>query len=257
MTDARRVPGRFVWCDLMATDPEAARRFYGALFPVWQLGARDEPEAGFQRISLSGRTIGSFVDLNPAYGLPSHWVPYLTVRSVDEACAHAKELGGKVHSPPMEMAGLGRFAVLGDPQGAVFSPIEPAEETPEHNGPMPAGAFCWLELLTTDAASAAAFYAKVLGWSHAEVPMGGAPYHLFRRGERDAAGMVQMPAGAEEKPGWLAYVYTSDMDASVARVTELGGRVWRAVAHVPGVGQFAVAADPNGAKVALFRSERG
>ncbi len=257
MSEKASLPGRFVWCDLMATDPEAARRFYGALFPVWQLGARGEPEAGFQRIALSGRTIGSFVDLDPAYGLPSHWVPYLTVRSVDEACARAKELGGTVHSAPMEMAGLGRFAVLADPQGAVFSPIEPAEELPEHNGPMPAGAFCWLELLTTDAASAGGVLREGAGLVARRGPDGrrALPPLPPRRARRRRHGADAR--GAPDKPGWLAYVYTSDMDASVARVTELGGHLWRPVSHVPGVGQFAVAADPNGAKVALFRSERG
>ncbi len=257
MSEKASLPGRFVWCDMMATDPDVARRFYEALFPAWQLGPRGEPEAGFSRISLAGRGIGHVVDLDPGHGLPPHWVPYLTVRSVDEACARAKELGGQVHAAPMEMAGVGRFAVIGDPQGAVFSPIEPAEDTPEHSGPMPPGAFCWLELLTTNTAAAATFYPAVLGWAHAEVPMGSAPYHLFRRGERDAAGMVPMPADAHDPPGWLAYVYTSDMDASLARVTDLGGRIWRPVTHVPGVGQFAVVADPLGAKLALFRSERG
>lgn len=257
MSEQASLPGRFVWCDLMATDPEGARRFYGALFPSWQLGPAGEPEAGFSRIALAGRGIGHIVDLDPAHGLLSHWVPYLTVRSVDEACGRARELGGAVCSPPMQMAGVGRFAVLSDPQRAVFSPIEPADPAPEHSGPMPPGAFCWLELLAKDAAAAAAFYPAVLGWSHAEVPMGAAPYHLFRRGERDAAGMAPMPADAQDPPGWLAYVYTGDMEASLGRVTELGGRIVRPAAQVPGVGQFAVVADPAGARFALFRSERG
>ena len=87
--------------------------------------------------------------------------------------------------------------------------------------------------------------------------MGASPYHLFRRGERDAAGMAPAPPDAQDPPGWLAYVYTSDMDASLARVTDLGGRISRSATHVPGVGHFAVVADPLGGKLALFRSERG
>ena len=257
MSEMAPPPGRFVLCDLWTPDLEAAKRFYLALFPAWQLAPESDPQGFHHRITMGDRSIGGVVTVDPRTCTTPRWVPYFTVKDVDATCEAVKEQGGAVHRPPAEIPHVGRFAAAADPQGASFSLIALAQEPPEHSGPMPAGAFCWLELLTTSTAAAATFYPAVLGWAHAEVPMGASPYHLFRRGERDAAGMAPAPPDAQDPPGWLAYVYTSDMDASLARVTDLGGRISRSATHVPGVGHFAVVADPLGGKLALFRSERG
>jgi uncharacterized protein len=131
------------------------------------------------------------------------------------------------------------------------------DDPPERSGPMPEGAFCWYELLAKRPALAATFYSALLGWSHTEVPTPMGAYHLFRRGDRDAAGLMPMPPGAGGPSQWLVYIYARDIDASAARVPELGGKVLRPVTAVPGIGQLAVVADPQGAVFCLFRSERG
>jgi len=52
--------------------------------------------------------------------VPPHWAPYFTVANCDASIAKAKELGGQVIAPPMDVS-VGRFAGIADPQGAVFS----------------------------------------------------------------------------------------------------------------------------------------
>src|ERR671933_761910 len=47
---------------------------------------------------------------------------YFAVEDADDAVARAQELGGKVAVPPTDTP-AGRFAVLNDPHGAVFSII--------------------------------------------------------------------------------------------------------------------------------------
>ncbi len=54
-------------------------------------------------------------------GVPPHWNVYFNVESVDDTAAKVVELGGKVVAPPFDVPGVGRMAVLADPQGAMFN----------------------------------------------------------------------------------------------------------------------------------------
>ncbi|MCU0313376.1 MAG: hypothetical protein MUC84_04860, partial [Solirubrobacteraceae bacterium] len=60
--------------------------------------------------------------------VPAHWMVYVAVEDCDAACAQARELGGTVSVEPHDIP-VGRFAVLGDPQGAFFSVIAMAPGT--------------------------------------------------------------------------------------------------------------------------------
>ena len=59
---------------------------------------------------------------------PSNWMVYFSVSDCDEQVARAASLGANVIAPPMDIEGIGRFAPLVDPQGAVFSIIKLAEQ---------------------------------------------------------------------------------------------------------------------------------
>ena len=52
--------------------------------------------------------------------VPSHWMAYLTVENVDDACARCKELGGTIVMEPMDVPGIGRFAIIADPSEAAL-----------------------------------------------------------------------------------------------------------------------------------------
>ena len=109
--------GRFVWHDLMTTDAATAQAFYGSLFD-WQI--QGVPMQGFtyRMITVGPGPIGGIVEEK---NIPmSHWMPYLAVADVDAAAAKVGKLGGSVCVPPTDIPGTGRFAVVGDPQGAYF-----------------------------------------------------------------------------------------------------------------------------------------
>jgi len=53
-------------------------------------------------------------------GTPPHWNVYFAVEDVDGSAARAEELGGKTIAPAMDVPGVGRMAMLADPQGALF-----------------------------------------------------------------------------------------------------------------------------------------
>src|SRR4051794_4297220 len=115
-----------------------------------------------------------------------------------------------------------------------------------------AGRPIWYELMTPDPHSVAPFYRAVVGWSipHDAAPMpNGGEYRTISRADGGSAGGVltltapMQSMGA--RPGWLPYFHVDDVDASVAKATQLDAPTWMAPRTIPGAGRMAMMADPH------------
>ncbi|HJP58090.1 MAG TPA: VOC family protein [Gemmatimonadales bacterium] len=244
--------GRVIRHDLMCTDPAAGAEFYAALFG-WSVTELRVMGMTVRRLSAGTRVVGAVMPFDKAAGFPSHWVPYMLVASVDDTCVRVAELGGEICMGGFDIP-PGRFALAGDPAGALFSPFTP-RELPDDPPPgrMEPGTFCWDELLTPDPGAAVRFYRQLFGWDErTETMAGGEEYAVLTEGSRPRAGVMRMPPGAHVRPSWLSYVATTDTDATAARAASLGAKVTTGPADIPGVGRFAVLADPTGARFALL-----
>src|SRR3954464_12155051 len=116
--------------------------------------------------------------------------------------------------------------------------------------------FVWHELMTTDADAAEAFYRDVVGWRTQDAGMPGMRYTILSVGEAGVGGIMTLPpdaCAAGARPGWIGYVGVDDVDAYAQRVKAAGGTVHKPPADIPGVGRFAVVADPQGANFVLFK----
>ena len=107
----------------------AAVTFYGDV-----LGMGGEPmdmgEAGTYTVltDVNGRQIGGSMDLGMLpEGTPPHWNVYFNVEDVDASVAKVTELGGASVAPAMDVPGVGRMAMVADPQGATFWVMAPPE----------------------------------------------------------------------------------------------------------------------------------
>ena len=119
----------------------------------------------------------------------------------------------------------------------------------------PPGSFCWVELSTSDAASARSFYTQLFGWSVNEIPMGEhGTYFIFQHGGRDCAAMYQHDPQQHIPPHWLSYVAVSDVDASSEQAKSLGGQVVGGPMDVSESGRMAVISDPQGATFAIWQA---
>ncbi len=115
------------------------------------------------------------------------------------------------------------------------------------------GVFSWNELVTTDVPAAKAFYREALGWDLSDIKAGDMGYTMAKMGDREVAGIMTMPHDAQGMPPtWGSYVTVDDVDARVARVTSLGGKLCVAPRDIPNVGRFAIIADPQGAMLAMI-----
>ncbi|HTU83463.1 MAG TPA: VOC family protein [Candidatus Acidoferrales bacterium] len=115
------------------------------------------------------------------------------------------------------------------------------------------------ELATTDLAKAKEFYGKLFGWKLEDTPMAdGSTYTMIDVGENEygvGGGMMKVPA-PDMPSAWLTYVSVDDVAAATEKVRALGGRVYRDVTEIPGMGAFSVVADPTGAALGLWESRR-
>jgi len=115
-------PGAFCWNELMAHNGDEERAFYTSLFG-WT--AKVSPE--YTEWHAGDKARGGFLEMKEARfeGVPPFWVTYFMVKDVDAMAAKAKSLGAAEHHAPTDIPNVGRFAVLGDPQGATFAIFKP------------------------------------------------------------------------------------------------------------------------------------
>jgi predicted enzyme related to lactoylglutathione lyase len=251
-------PGTFCWADLGSPDALDAKRFYTALFG-WTAEDRPMgPGAFYTMLNHQGRAVAALYAQDPASGAGApHWLNYISVGSANEAARRTRELGGTVVVEPFDVLDVGRMALVQDPSGAVVALWQPRRHVGA--GIMnETGALCWNELATLDPGRAEAFYAGLLGWSATTRDLGGRRYTTFARDGEPCGGLLQIDASrGPVPPHWMVYFEVSDCDGQVALVQSLGGSVRVPPADVPGVGRFAVVADPQGATFAMLRRAGG
>ncbi len=254
ITNVAVTPGRFTWHELLTTDPVAAQEFYKQVVG-W---ATKKFEGGIMDYTMwvAGETaLGGVLELPPdaaAMGTPPNWLAYIEVPDADATIALAQKLGATVLVPARTVDQAGRFAVLRDPQGAVFAVITNATPHPPETEPAKLE-FCWHELSTTDLPAAIAFYDALFGWDHQrEFDMGDKGiYHVFGRGKLGYGGMMKKPDSMQAPPSWLHYIEVDSADAATERAVKAGGKVMLEPMEVPGGARISIMSDPQGAVFAV------
>ena len=245
-------PGTFIGADLITEDAEAASRFYADLFG-WDV---EKVEDGGYRINHKGRLIASISKIDPSDGdaKKSFWLVAIAVNDLKQTMRSAAENNAEVYEEVTKIENYGKFAVIGDGEKAPVMFIQ-SGKTPI-GGTTGPGSWVWAELWTDDIDKATTFYADVVGVGHDTTDRGGRAYHLFTSQGEPRTGIVKIPKELENvEPGWAPYVDVEDLDATKARVKELGGRVIFATDHNPERGAIALIIDPTGA--ALFIHQIG
>jgi uncharacterized protein len=121
--DPTKTHGAPSWSELMTSDPAAASAFYGALFG-WKMEVNQMGMGPYHLAKVGETSVAGVMGFPPgAQGMPPSWGCYVTVDNVDQTLERCTGLGGKVLMPPMQVPGVGRMAVIQDPQGATLNVI--------------------------------------------------------------------------------------------------------------------------------------
>ncbi len=250
---AETVPiGEPGWIDLGSADPVAAHAFYAALFG-WTVDVFPEPEAGgYAMFKLEGKEVAG-VGGRMSDQQPSAWTVYVLVADADAFAARVTTAGGTVLAEPFDVMDAGRMGIVADPSGAVIGLWQPGTHHGFEVMGVP-GSFAWPELNSRDLSSDKLFYWSVFHWDPADSTIPGMTYTEFKLGDDSIAGGMSLPPGmpADAPSHWIVYFAVTDTDATVARLTALGGTVHHPPEDIPEVGRFAIVADPQGAVFGLL-----
>jgi len=112
------------------------------------------------------------------------------------------------------------------------------------------GRFVWHELITPNGAGAHEFYGKTIGWSKQSWEQDPS-YQMFTASSGPLGATVEK---RDAVPQWLAYIGSTDVDATVEAATRLGATVTTPATTLPNAGRYAVLSDPNGATFGVHGS---
>ena len=251
--------GKFVWYELLTSDPAASEAFYRAVIG-WDVEKMGPDEAPY-RILKAGDTGVAGISPNPPAGGGAVWMGYIATDDVDRDTERAKAAGATLHYGPDDIPGIGRFSMIGDPQGAIvylFDPIPPADR-PEPEAPAPGtpGHFGWRELVSTDGAAGYDFYSKLVGWRKGEaLDMGPAGvYQLYQARDGEELGGIMTGPPDSPAPFWNYYIQVDSIDAAIKRFTPLGATVTMGPAPVPGDRWIVQGIDPQGGAFSLVSNK--
>ncbi len=248
--------GTPIWYELMTRDPAAAQRFYEVV-AGWQFGEPPPPGSAmdYRMIAAPDGQIGGVFTLTAemcSQGAQPAWVMYVGVTDVDASVASIRAAGGQVHVPAFDIPGVGRIAMVTDPQGAPFYVMRGTSDgTSTAYAPDRAGHGAWHELHAKDGPAATAFYAEQFGWGLGHPMDMGAEgvYQMVTLGGRDLGGI--MSDRNWPRPAWLIYFRVDGIDRAAERIVAAGGQVVHGPMEVPGGGWIVNGIDPDGAMFAL------
>lgn len=244
--------GLFCWIDMGAPDMDSARSFYRAVFD-WNFSDPGPAEMRYySMIQSGGGVVGGFYQAEEESSTPAQWMPYI-LTEVDACASKVVEAGGILVKEPFDVGPAGRMALVADPTGAQFALWQwSGEATPTLRGE--ANSVGWNELLTSEPATAAAFYTTVFGWTTVTHDMPTGPYTEFKIGEQSVGGMLKNPDQCEGVAShWLTYFAVEDCDAKVAVAAQAGATVAVDPTDIPKVGRFSVMTDPQGTTFAVIK----
>lgn len=256
--------GTPIWFEYLGRDLDAATRFYADVVG-WTVADSGMGDATGMTYLIATAPDGDAVAgmmTNPMPDAQPTWLVYFGVKDVDAAVESLSAAGARVQLPATTMEGVGRMAMLADPQGAAFYVMrgdseEDSRAFVDHRHGDVTGHGVWVELAAPDDKAAIAFYTGHLGLVQAgAMPMGPLGDYSFIQAGNTGVGAI-MPVVMNARPGWQPYWGTEDIDAAVDRLKAAGGTLIQGPDEIPG-GNFAVVAeDPAGARFGFSGPRKG
>ena len=244
----RALPGKISWIDLVTDDIRTAGAFYQSVFG-WNVAySRDGTFADVSHDGVPVATISHYEEKAPGDG--AVWLISISVRDVNAATNLVIAIGGGVIAGPENLEARGRYALVRDPQGALFMLLQASGGDPE-DIPAKMNDWMWAELWTDDPEAATEFYEAVIGYRSVAVKdISGDEIQVMGRDGKPRATVVNIPWEGVE-PNWLPYVQVEDLVSTASSVIRNGGEVLIAPVEDSDGSRVAVVAGPTGGVFAL------
>src|SRR5256714_12195041 len=257
-TETRAEPrGDFIWYELLTTDIAGAKSFYDAVVG-WNIADKSDFPNDYRMIGRSdGKFAGGAMEITDdmaQHGAKPTWLGYILVADVDRSVASIEQEGGKTYMPPFDIPGVGRVAMVADPQGAPFYVMKPLPPEGDPNAksdvfsPDAEQRVGWNELSTSDPVAARRFYGDQFGWTSDEfMPMGEQGEYRFFDHHDVMIGAVAGTAPGQH-PHWRYYFRVPSIAQAKETVEAKGGKIAMGPMEVPGGDHIVIGFDPQGAE---------
>jgi predicted enzyme related to lactoylglutathione lyase len=254
--------GDFIWYEILTSDADAAQAFYGKVLD-WSFADSGQEAMDYRIVNAGDHSVAGLMAITPEmaeHGARPVWLGYVAADDVDKCVESIGHGGGRALMPAMDVPGVGRIAMVADPQGAPFYVMKPSSAEGEslafaYDHPR-VGHCAWNELVTSDQAAAWHFYGVRFGWvKDGEMDMGPmGTYDFIRHG--GVIGAMMKGTAQMGPPHWNFYFRVADIDAAKDAIEANGGSVIHGPQEIPG-GDFSMnAIDPQGAHFALVGSRK-
>lgn len=250
---SQRLPGKFVWADLVAPDIDAARHFYRKMFG-WSYRTLDGDGRPYTLAFVNGQPVAGMIQRRDEQAriASGRWIGFVSVADVAQASRYVVGQGGHVLIAARNLPARGEMALLADPDDVPIGVIASASGDRD-DFLVEQGEWIWALYQSPAAASAAAFYQDLGGYEIVPDERYSTPHFLLVAQGYARASLLEIPPGdARVQPGWLYFIRVDDVPEYVARAGQFGGRVLVAPRGDLLDGRLAVIADPGGAPVGLL-----
>ena len=239
------------WVDLMTTDLESAKHFYGTLFG-WNLVDAGEEAGHYHLADIGGRAVAGIGPMMPGMEHPPVWATYLATSDVAASADAAVRAGASLVVPAMDVMDVGKMAVVQDPTGAAIGMWQPGTRFGFELANEP-GSVTWNEQMSRDFDAAKEFYAAVFGYTYGDMSEGDMKYAMIEVDGNAVGGIGSLPAEvpAAVPAHWRMYFHVEDCDKTAAMAADLGGTVISPPQDMP-YGRWADIADPQGATFSVL-----
>ena len=251
--------GNFIWYELLTSDPQGSKVFYDSVVG-WDIEPEPAGEMDYRMIRRSdGGNAGGVFRINDdmaAHGARPTWLGYMNVPDVDAATTAIERAGGKTLMAT-DIPGVGRIAMVTDPQGApvyVMRPLPPQGDPDAQSdvfSPDAEQRVGWNELQTSDVEAARRFYGEQFGWVTDDfMDMGEMGKYRFisHRGQRIGA---IFDARNGQPPHFRFYFRVPSISAAKQVAEQKGGTILMGPHMVPTGDWIVIGSDPQGAEFAL------
>ncbi len=251
----RNHQGDFIWYELLTTDIEGAAAFYHAILG-WEISDSGQANMDY-RLAAAGHTQVAGMMTMPqeaiSAGARPVWLGYVAVDDVDQTVQKIQAAGGGVQMPPMDIPGIGRFAMVMDPDGIPFYVMRGSTDDVSNAYALDTAGHCgWNELAAKDLVGAVKFYSELFGWTMGfEMDMGAMGFYKFFEQQGKAIGGMMQANDQAGPPLWTFYFRVADIDAAAQGITTAGGTILHGPAEVPGNDFIINGVDPQGVLFAL------
>ena len=246
--------GKVIWADLVTTDLEGAKRFYGGLFG-WTFRDIATDSSNYTVAFLDDQPVAGLIarDVPAGEHRQSAWLTFMAVRDVNAAKRVALAHGAKVLVEPRDYPPRGQQAVFADPQGAVFAVLASRSGDPPDDEVAP-GEWIWSSLMTRNPDVDAAFYQALFGYEVFDLESNDGNEHLVLANDNYARASMNTLSinNPNRHPHWLNFVRVVNVVDAAAAATSLGGRVLVEPHIDRHGGRIAIITDPIGAPLGLM-----